>query len=323
MVVTSFKPQTVARGIVGAPQISGDGSTVVWNQNVNGNVDIFRYRDGQVDRISSDPRQDIHPSINHDGSVISWCRMSNIDPDEPGSNFDIVVWRNGQESILANSPANETDPVVTPDGKKIAWSSDIDGKQVNYAVELHEDGKTTRLTPDDGCNLFPVFAGNSGQMIWRTLYQGGSDLSMRTADGKVDQLTFDEEEEIKPSISADGNSVFYHTVSPEGDDDIYRLDLSPRQSTAVSKNKKVDESWPVCSADGKAVAWTNFDHRGFLGKVDVQLMLQENGQTSQITSGKGMHTNVAMAATPDHMAYLWLNPKDTNQSEVRILNRQS
>ncbi|MBT9587753.1 hypothetical protein IV102_30740 [bacterium] len=40
MIVPSrYQPQTIARGIVGAPQISGDDSS----------VDIFRYRNGQVD----------------------------------------------------------------------------------------------------------------------------------------------------------------------------------------------------------------------------------------------------------------------------------
>ncbi len=231
--IRAFTPQTVARGILGAPQISGDGRTVVWNQNVNGNVDIFRYRDGQVDRISSDPRQDIHPTVNRDGSVITWSRMSNVDPDEPGSNFDVVVWRDGKEQMLANSPANEIDPVVSPNGSKIAWTSDIDGSQATYAIELNENGNTTRLTPDQDSNLFPVFAGDSGKMIWRTFFQGGSDLSMREADGKIDLITADEQEEIRPSITADGNTVFFHTVSPEGDDDLQRLKLSPREVTKM------------------------------------------------------------------------------------------
>lgn len=321
--ISRYQSQTIARGIVGAPQISGDGSTVVWNQNVDGNVDIFRYKDGRVDRISQDPRQEIHPSVNHDGSVISWSRFSTLDGNDPEGNFDIVRWdeSTGQVTALAEGRADQTDSVVSPDGKRVAWTTDLNGKQQVFAIELWENGKTQLLSEADGMNMFPVFGGDSGRMIWRSYRDQGSDLVMRDQDGVVKPITYDDREEVRPSMTADGKSVYFHAASEEGDDDLYRVDLEPHQLETVSEVKLVDESWPVTSADGSAVAWTNFDRRGQGEYAETHVYLQQAGQSLPITEGPGMHTNVSMADTPDRMAYLWMDPDAMDQREIRLLQQ--
>lgn len=315
-----YQAQTIARGIVGAPQISGDGRTVVWNQKVDGNVDIYRYHDGQVDRVSSDPRQDIHPTVNHDGSVITWSRFSTLDPNDKEGNFDIVAWRNGQETVVAEGRADQTDPVVSPDGSRLAWTSDLDGKQQNYVIELHENGQTQTLTSPKEANLYPVFAGDSGRMIWRSYREDGSDLVLRDEQGTVKPITFDSADEVRPCITDDGKTVFYHVESPEGDDDLYRLSLEPNGFSELSAEKQVDESWPVCSGDGKSVAWTNFDRRG--DKTRTHVYLNEDGVSQQISWGSGMHTNVSIAGTSDRLAYLWMNPDDMDNRRIVLLERK-
>lgn len=311
-----YSAQTIARGIVGAPQISGDGRTVVWNQKVLGNTDVYRYQDGRVDRISSDLRQDIHPTVNHDGSVITWSRFSTLNPNDPEGNFDIMVWRDGQTSVLAEGRADQTDPVVSPDGRRIAWTSDLDGKQQNYAIELNENGQTQTLTSPKETNMYPVFAGESGRMLWRAYREDGSDLVLRDEQGTIKPITFDSADEIRPCLTRDGKTVFYHVQSPEGDDDLYRLDLEPNGFSELSAQKKVDESWPVCNADGSAVAWTNFDRRGEETRTHVYV----NGE--QVSQGDGMHTNVSIDAAGKRLAYLWMNPDDMDNRRIVLLEKQ-
>lgn len=306
----------LARGLVGAPHLSGDGRTVVWNENRDGNVDIFRYRDGVVDRISSDARQDIHPRTNYDGSVICWSRFSTLDPNDPEGNFDVVAWKDGQETVLASGRANEFDPVVSPDGSKIAWTSDVDGTDRNYKIQMMQGGQVEDLTPDQGAHMGPIFGGE--RMFWRTYGPGGWDLSMREKDGSQSRITQDEATEVRPVATADGKTLVFQTASTEGDDDLIRLQVDTGQREVLAGSKKVDECWPAMTPDGKVVAWTNFDRRAEV-YCDTQICTQESGKTRHATWGLGLHSNVAISDDGKHLAYLWIHPLDINQREVRLI----
>jgi Tol biopolymer transport system component len=319
MKIASFQSTPLASGLVGAPAISGDGRTVVWNQNVDGNVDIYRSKDGVVDRLTTDERQDIHPTVNHDGSVITWNRFSTVDPNDKEGNFDVVVWKDGVETVIADGPANQVDPKVSTDGTRITWDSDVDGSERTYRIELHENGKTERLTPDDQWNLYPTFAGTGERMIWSEFRPGGSDLVLRDQTGTIKPITYDDAQEVRPAPSADGQIVFFSQVSPQGDDDLFRLSLEPYQLEPVAAEKDVDEAWPVCSADGRTVAWTNFDRRN--GGEGAETHIYVNGQ--QATAGEGMHTNVSISADGSKFAYLWIDSEIMENRRIVLAQRST
>lgn len=313
-----FRPRVLTVGVVGAPQISGDGKTVVWNQLVDDNVDIYRYRDGQIDRISSDPRQDIHPTLNHDGSVISWARWSSLDPNDPEGNFDVVVWKDGKEQTVAETRANESDPVVSPDGSKIAWDSDVDGSSRKSVIQLLENGQTRDLTQESENAAFPVFAGNQ-HLLWRTYGAEGSDL-VRFDGVNASKITNEPDSEVKPAASKDGQIVYYQKVS-QSDDDIYRLDLKTGQTELAAGLKKVDEDWPSTSADGSVLAWTNFDRRLPLPTANTQIYVREHGENRQVSFGPGIHGQTSMSDDGNKIAYHWINSAFINNRAIVLLER--
>ncbi|MFN8609147.1 MAG: hypothetical protein U0931_16545 [Vulcanimicrobiota bacterium] len=313
-----FRPRVLTVGVVGAPQISGDGKTVVWNQMVDDNVDIYRYRDGQIDRISSDPRQDIHPSLNYDGSVITWTRWSKLDPNDKEGNFDVVVWRDGQEQTVADSRANESDPIVSPDGTRVVWDSDVDGGSIKSVIQCLENGQVRDLSKESDNAAFPVFAGNQN-LIWRSYGAGGSDL-IRYDGQSAQKITNQPGSEVKPAATDDGQTVFYQKAD-DSDDDLYKLDLKSGQTEVVAGLKKVDEDWPSVSADGSVLAWTNFDRRLPLPTANTQIYVRENGQNRQVTFGPGIHGQTSMSDDGNKIAYHWINSAFINNRAIVLLER--
>ena len=319
----SFKPRVLATGLVGAPQVSGDGKTVVWNQNCDGNVDIYRYHDGKVDRLSSDPRQDIHPRPNYDGSVVTWSRFSTLDPNDKEGNFDVVVWRDGQEETLAGSRANESDPVVSPDGTRVAWTSDIDGLNRKDVIQTWQGGTTRNLTPETEGHAFPVFAGNDS-LLWRAFDANGSDVVKgNLEDGQYERITHQSGHEVKPAGSSDGQTVVYQSADADNDDDLFRLDLKTGQVDLLAGVKKVDEDWPAVSEDGQTVAWTNFDRRGPGPSAYTQIYLHEKGENRQLTWGPGLHGQCSMSGDGNQIAFQWINSLYMDHRMVVLLEREA
>lgn len=315
-----FRPKVLALGIVGAPQISGDGKTVVWNQKVDDNVDIYRYRDGQIDRLSSDARQDIHPTVNHDGSVVSWARWSTVDPNDKTGNFDVVVWKDGQEQTVASSPANESDPQVSPDGSKIVWSNDVNGGGYKSVLQCLENGAVKDLTVESDNANFPVWAGNDN-LLWRAFDSNGSDV-VRHQNGQSARITSVPGHEVKPAGTNDGQVVFYQASDEANDDDLFRLDTRTGVTECVAGLKKVDEDWPSVSADGSVVAWTNFDRRG-LGEIsaNTQIYVHENGQNRQVTFGPGLHGQTSISDDGNRIAFQWINTAFIDNRAIVMLER--
>ena len=151
------KPIKLTQGIVGSPRISGDGSTVVWNQIVNDNEEIMRYRDGKVDCLSHDPRPDMHADLSYDGSVVAWTRFSSVDPQDKQGHWDIVMWKDGQETTLASTRANEMDPVVSRDDVTVrAFREDVLAHLGNPLIDVRSpeeyvgDRTTAPAYPEEG-----------------------------------------------------------------------------------------------------------------------------------------------------------------------------
>lgn len=297
----------LAHGIVGSPKVSGDGSTVVWNQVVGDNLELMRYRDGQVDQLTHDPRADMRASLSHDGSVVAWTRFSSTDPTDKTGHWDIVVNRNGQETVLAGSRANEMDAYVSADGKHVGWSSDTDGTASAWKVVV--DGQD--VTGGEGNNAFPQLNADGSRIVWRNFSDTGSDLWLRDQNGTCKQLTDDPENEVKPAFTPDGKTLVYSK-----DRDLFRHDLEPSKVTVLADDPQMDELWPAVSDDGQKVVWTNFDKRE--DKVDTQIWLREGGQNAPLTSMEGLSGFPSISGDGSKVAWMWVDREDLGDTAIYL-----
>lgn len=313
----------LAHGIVGSPRISGDGSTVVWNQVVGDNLEIMRYRvppgggrEGQVDQLTRNPRADMRASLSHDGSVIAWTRFSSADPSDKQGHWDLVVHQDGKETVVGGTRANEMDAAVSRDGSTVAWSSDIDGTASAWKVVVRKDGKNSDVTGGEGNNAFPVLSGDGSRIFWRNFSDSGSDLWMRDQDGTCKQLTDDPEAEVKPAVTPDGKTVVYSK-----NDDLFRFDLERSSTTVIADDPQMDEIWPAVSDDGKTIVWTNFDRRK--EEVDTQIWQHQDGQNEYLTSLRGLNGFPQLSGDGSKVVWMWVDKNDLSNSAIYLATREA
>lgn len=294
----------LAEGEVGSPALSGDGDTVVWNEMVDGQLDIMRYRDdtGQTDNLTHDRHPDMHADVNQDGSVIVWTRLSTESSRDPDASWDVYQWRDGQVSAVVEERAHEMDPSVSGDGNTIAYNNDGESGHRSWNVHRWHQGEDQALTSGRGWNAWPVVSDDGERVIWRQLRRGGSDVWLRDQQGTVKPAVIGDPTTIQPTLSGDGNRIFW-TSSKDKERDLHMLDLGSGEHRVVAGVAQVNEADADVSADGNAQVWTNYDFRK--GRpADTQVYLQRDGEVTRLTSdGKGM--SYAPKVSDDGRVVVW------------------
>jgi Tol biopolymer transport system component len=310
----------LASGATGAPKVSGDGSTVVWNQQTEDGLEIMAFRDGEVTQLTHNSLPDMHPSISRDGKTIAWTRLSSSDPNDKSAQWDIVIWKDGQETVLDNVTANEMDAAVSADGSKFAWSTDGGTNEAQWAIETMIDGQISQITELDG-HMSPLFSGDGSRLFWKGDGAVGGRIFSQGPDGQVKGLTPPLLNCHSPAPAESGNQVCYTQVSLQGDDDQMRLHLDTGVVETVAGEKFQDECWAAQNADGSVVAWTNYDRRG--QEVDNQINAVIDGQRVALTDDPGNHSFPSVSDDGKTLAWMWIKDNNTDDRGVYLLKRDS
>jgi Tol biopolymer transport system component len=107
----------------GAPSISGDGSKIAFESDLDGDNEIFVVNsDGSgLTKLTSNTATDWYPCISGDGSKIAF--QSDVD----GDNEIFVVNSDGTGlTQLTHNTAADDSPSISGDGSKIAFQSNVD-----------------------------------------------------------------------------------------------------------------------------------------------------------------------------------------------------
>jgi Tol biopolymer transport system component len=169
-----------------------------------------------------------------------------------------LVWadRQGRTTPVTETRREyQTPPRLSPDGRRIAVSVISEGNIDIWVHDLERDTQT-RLTFDEGRDLYPVWS-HDGQFIYFTTNRSGkwSILRKRTDGTGTEESMFDSTDEVDVySASPDGRFLGFHVLSPTGDSSVLPLDgdRKPRKlfTTAASDGD------PVFSPDGR---WVSYD----------------------------------------------------------------
>ncbi|MES1210853.1 MAG: hypothetical protein ABUL63_00835, partial [Acidobacteriota bacterium] len=118
-----------------APSWSPDGKTIVFSGNEAGKFDIFLLdvESAQLRHFTNDEVYDGAPVYSPDGQSIVYVSVV-------GKGFAKVfrspVDNPGQRFQLTTGDSNENDPLYSPDGKRIYVTSDRDGRDNIYSLDL-------------------------------------------------------------------------------------------------------------------------------------------------------------------------------------------
>lgn len=303
----------IAEGTCGAPALSGDGRTVVFNQLVGGDLEIFRWQDGKTDQLTDNDVPDMHPSVSDDGRVVAWTRKP-----APGATWDVVQWRDGVESVVADGPGNELSPEVSGDGSTIAFDDDHDGRWSNWDVRAWRNGRLEDVTTRPGDQEFPVVNRDGSRIFWRDFTKDQPDIWMRDQRGVNKPIVGTDTHQGPFAVTADGETIVWSDTR-DGETDLLRRDRAT--VTPVANLREVDESTPSISADGRTIAYQSMDFRKG-SPADAQIFLNEDGQKLQVTmSSDGLNVLPSLSDDGKVLTWLWIDSEDTDHRRIYRLER--
>jgi serine/threonine-protein kinase len=169
-----------------------------------------------------------------------------------------LVWADAQGKttpISATKREFQSPARLSPDGRRIAVSIITDGNNDIWIQDLERD-TLTRLTFNEGRDLYPVWS-HDGQDVYFTTNRDGKWTIMRKhADGTGDEeivLSGDVEMDAY-SASPDGRFLGYHLSTANGDP--YLLPLQGERKPRPLFTSNASEGDPVFSPDAK---WITYD----------------------------------------------------------------
>ncbi|MBM3461734.1 MAG: hypothetical protein FJX76_06490 [Armatimonadetes bacterium] len=304
----------LAEGRVGPPQVSGDGKTVVWDQLVDGNMEILRWRDGKVDQLTHNTLADVHPVVSDDGNTVAWTRR------DKNGNFDVVANIEGTERVISAGPGNEYSVAISGDGKTIVWDDDHNGDWGGWDIRAWRDGRVETVTDSPGNQEFPEVNDDGSCIFWRDdTAEDGSNIWMRDRSGTIKPVVTGQAYQGPFAVTDDGSKVIFTDIGEDAEGLYIQDGLRVRP---VADLDKVSESGPAVNADGSVVAWTNFDFRNG-APADTQIFLKDGEQSVQITTGAdGLNARPSISDDGRTVTWFWIDNEDTGHCKIYLLERE-
>jgi Tol biopolymer transport system component len=259
----------------GDPDMSPDGSTIVYASPRTGNGDLYLVnRDGSgTRRLTSDPTEEHEPRFSPDGRRIVFVRVRGL-----ASHLWIVNADGSQPRQITFGSAEDAYPEFSPDGKRVlftrsVWKGGLALFPSPYEIAF-DGGQLRQLLPEGNLSgtYFPggkriCFSGGSPQGIWsmnrdrsgkrflgegsapavspdsrRILFPGepyNQSLWIMNADGSARRQIYAGTGYIaRPAFTPDGRQIlFLAQDDPNGTGEIMLLNVDGSGARAIGSNR--------------------------------------------------------------------------------------
>ena len=271
-------PQLIGRGNVGRPRLSGDGSTVVFNQwsEKERQWEVMRHRDGQLQNLTQDHHHDLEPAIDYDGDTVVWTRFTGEFYDDPDGSWDVLRWRDGEITTVGGGPWHETEPAVSGDGETVAWMKDDPKYRIGFDIQKWTDGEVATIADGSPVDRRPMLNHDGSRVFWERRHRGRQEIMMKEGEEPNKQLTDSAMPEIEPSTCGPGQH-FVWSEQNFGDHDLFHYNTAGHSKKLVSGERWVQEQEADISADGETIVYMK-RKKGQPSKM----MLSENGTTIEL-----------------------------------------
>ena len=228
--------------------------------------------------------------------------------------FDPVVWPGGKSVLVSEAggwairfravaggeastavppDADHRDPVFDATAKNIFYTSDADGNDDVYVVDL-SDSNVANLTTSLERDLEPDFSPVTHRLVFVAEREGNSEI-MSIDESGLDELILapSPAQEAEPCLSPDGSRVAFAS-NRAGSFDIWIVDAAGGEPVRVTDDDRGNERHPTWVDGGRALVFSadwmgrgtladaiQRGGRSSLGRVDL-----DTGNVTELTSGR-------------------------------------
>jgi Tol biopolymer transport system component len=191
------------------PTRAGDVWTLVYEQEIDGNVDLYVASDGggPPRRLTKHPTFDGHARWMPDGRRLIFTSNRSGTPQL----WELQVDGGGLRRIRRNE-AGESQPDPSPDGRQLAFLSDLDGPQVLMVKDL-ASGKTTELVRHRKRTIFgnPHWSPDGSLIAFSSSWPSGHRIYvLDVATGEARPIVGG----CEPRFNREGTGIAYVSRSP-------------------------------------------------------------------------------------------------------------
>lgn len=172
-------------------------------------------------------------------------------------------------------------PAWSPDGSQVMFSSSMAGNPDLYVTDA-SGGKPKRITFANGTSTSPTWNPKTGQSVVFVSDRGGvPQLYLMNADG-TDAAKLDLPDMgyvIDPAWAPNGQLLAFSWRRPNGNYDIYVMDIASRQLLEITRDSGRNER-PSWAPDGRHIVFESTR----AGSRQIWVMLADGSQAHQLTT---------------------------------------
>ena len=187
----------------------------------------------------------------------------------------------GRKVAFQHYAGTNASPSWSPDGTKLAFMASPGGTPNIYTAEAASGGNLKRLTVSAGPDAQPVWNRKTGQQIAFVSGRGGlPQLYVMNADGtNVEKLDLpDMGYVVDPDWSPNGQLLAFSWRRPDGNFDIYVMDIATHQLVQLTRDSGRNEK-PSWAPDGRHLAFQSTR----TGRWQIWSMLADGTEPRQLT----------------------------------------
>ncbi len=283
--IDNFKIWIPVVGGAALEELVPEKGSIVFVSDADGNREIYSIdSDGSgVDRLTSNPADDVSPKWSPDGRRIAFVSTRDQNPE-------IYVMDADGTGVtrITDDPADDLSPAWSPDGTQIIFSSNRDGNHEIYIHDLDTD-EETRITNDPSDNIHPDWSPDEKLIIFKTTQYGSIRIctfNMETNETIIVSVR-NPAADSHPVFSSNGERLLYESGLLQGDTGIGISDIDSKNNIELVSREGLN-MWPAWSPADEQVAFVSDRD----GQTDIYIISLDGKSLYRLTDNDANESEI-------------------------------